>query len=1148
MYGGFYAHAQVSVKDAEICVGDIVDFDKLIVGEIAFYDDNGEAGWYVNGVKVHSGPWGFRTYPPTSTTYTLRFTIYGTPFEDSLTVTVYEPPILLDIPADVTICSGENVVLNANVAHPTPFTKILWSYDGFNYNNGYQLSPTSTGTHTVTATATNAPSTLSCPMESAAFHITVNFKPTRATGVPNTGTYCSQQTINLNDCVGFFVYDTDARNERDTANYTEGTITWLHKDFTPVPNPEHVLLTSLDDTVFYADLSGITVHYSTPCAPSFQQNLTPTPLRVPVNITSNHFDLDYDYYTMCFGDSVYAVFQLLDDNLQPSPCGIIQDLNVFSAHIPERTILTSPTKKTLVFAPFTGLNDTIRVKAIGNLPGLEEDFKLFLRNPPPPSINSSPKCINTDICFSVISDQCDTIRAVDCPTINESPRDIASHQRWEMCVPDGFAAPMPFQCTVTYFSKLRNKDTVRVINHTLRVWEDLPELSVFLMQGNIFTLFDPAQNLCLGDSLLFVFHTPHDCDTIVDITWLQSSGTLTYEDPHKHYFTIKPAVEGDNIYRARILYKHPKGMINLSTDITYTVKVKQRPRLFINPNPPDTLKYCYPDDAPLNLDDRTATGSIIDYDRFVAFGTAKFRETSSSSFSPSKTDNYVVEANYQYLCSAMTTMLAQGEVRIVVNNSNEKGATFVVLPTKGFCILDGITIKSANREGSSLKWKYNDELIDRFPYPLPAGPHTLTTLIYNACYPDTPNTYDVPVRVVPVPKITVMPDTTVCRGATVTLNTLPGSFVGDELIWTLMSWKIPNNPTVIDETTSFRGTAHNDDFVCGDVHDTVTVFRMPDASVYLMPDTSACLYDPIQLRVAQKEGDEAEYNFGITWSSSHLNFIGEGENVTVWVNGNETYTAAATNTCSNYSAELKVTALSLPHIELKTDTSICYGASLDLNSNSIVLNQNGILQWTPGYSTDITEPVTYIATVTTPKCGNDSDTMYVNVYKPLLLLPDDSNLPRYNKMDFYDVRFETLQAEPSLTYNISGTLPPGLTMSNGRLYGQPALTPTDYNTHRLQVSVVDGHRCTASKEYLLIPEWKAPNVLLPMGDAGNATFLPDYNMEVYNRNGLLMYKGRGWDGMWNNAFVPAGTYFYKIKILIDSIPEELMSFVVVMYY
>jgi hypothetical protein len=1147
MYGGFYAHAQVSLKDAEICAGDIVHFDDLVPKGIIGVDDIEMANWYVNGVKVHSGPWGFTDTPTTTTVYTLHYTINGTPVESSLTVTVYEPPKFEPL-SDVTICSGMNVPLNVVVTKPTTYTCILWNYGGVNYSNGYSLRPSSTGTHTVTATATNAPSTLLCHT-SAALHITVNYKPTHANGEAGTVTRCTQDIINLNDYVGFFVYDTDAGNKRDTANYTEGTITWLKADYSPVHNPEEVLLTSLDDTLFYADLSGITVYYSNTCTPSFRQGVERTSLRVPVNITSNYFHLDYNYDNMCSGDSVRAVFRLLDDDGRPSPCASIIGLEVLDEqHTPERTVDTNATEKMLVFAPFTGLDDTIRVKVTGSLPGLEKIDTLYLRPPKEPDISSIPVCINTAATFEVTVDLCDSICRVEC-SIPGTTIDTQTDNLWEMRVPDGVPNTTPFQCKVTYFSKLKN-DTIKdfLIAETLRVWEDPPELSVLLMQGDTHTPFGADQNLCLGDSLLFVFSAPHGCDTIKGVEWLQNSGTLTHEeDPHIRSFIIKPTQEGDNTYRARALYKQPKGIVNLPEDISYTVTVKQRPRLFTNYPTPDTLKYCNPNDAPLNLDDRTATGSIIDYDRFVAFGTAKFMATNSSSFSPNTTGDYVVEANYQYLCSAMITPLAQGEVRIVVNHEDEDGAIFVEIPKKGFCVIEGVTIKSANKEGSSLKWKHKNETVT-FPYFLPAGTYTLTALIYNACYPSSPNTYDVPVRVVPAPKIAVMPDTTVCRGATVMLDTLPGNFVGDELIWTMDAYVggVPSPNTVtINETTIFRGYAHNDDSVCGDAYDEVTVFRMPDAKVTLT-DTSACLYNTIQLRAAEKEGDKAEYKFGITWRSSHFNFIGEGESIPVRVSGNETYTAIATNTCSSYSAELKVTALYLPSIELITDTTICYGK--DLSLKNCIIEAHGILKWAPDYSINITEPVTYIATVTTEKCGSASDTMYVDVYKPLLLLPDNSNLPRYNRMDFYDVSFETLQATPPLAYNISGTLPPGLTLANNRLYGQPVLGFTDYNTHRLQVSVTDGHRCTISKEYILAPEWKAANVLLPMGDAENALFLPDYNIEVYTRNGLLLYKGRGWNGSWNNTFVPAGTYFYKAQLLIDGILEERMRYVVVMYY
>ncbi|MDR2449151.1 MAG: gliding motility-associated C-terminal domain-containing protein [Prevotellaceae bacterium] len=1132
----------------------MVDFNTLIEGPTIQYDDDNVAGWYVNNQRVYNKPNGFTDSPTVTTGYTLRFNTSGVFYEYSCTVTVFAPPDLV-IPNDVTICSGESVQLSASVTNATPLTEILWTYGGFNYDNGYWLSPRATGAHTVTVTAANTPL---CPTVSKDLHITVNFKATLAKGDPSTVTYCIQETINLNDCIDFFVYDTHANNEKHKADDTTGTITWRNaSDYSVISDPEHVLLTSLNDTAFFAEVSGIMVFYSNACTPAFQQspNIPLALVRVPINITANYFSLTYGYDNMCRGDSVYAAFRLLDDHSNPSPCDTIRDLDVLSGHNVVRQIRTSPTEKTLVFAPFTDLYDTIKVKAKGNLVGVEKDFELFLRKPEPPIIQSDHVCKNTDAYFTVIADHCDTIYHIECPTINDVPH-ISGQREWTMYVPE-LSNTTPFQCQVTYFSKLQD-DTVKnfLVNHTLEVWIDPPELSVSLMHNHSTLPFNhTAQNLCLGDSLLFTFFTPHNCDTITSITWLQNSGTLNYQDPHVRSFTIKPVQEGDNTYRARVYYKRPKEAIILSIEITYTVKVKRRPRLFISPNPPDTLKYCYPDDAPLNLNLPNPSAAIIDYN-FVASGpdTVRFLVPNGShvdtlsSFKPPVTGNYVVEANYKYLCSEMDTTLARGEVRIVVNSKTEDGATFIVTPpSEGFCISEGITIRSANKEGSSLAWEHNGIAVTSFPYfpPGGTGTHTFTTYIYNACYPSgSPKRYDIDVRVAPIPAVEAMPDITVCRGDSVTLKVAPGSFVGDTLIWWTLSGTTTKDTVEVYATTTFKATARN---VCGDISDEVTVFCMADAAVHLMPDTAACLHDEIRLRVIQKEGD-------IIWRSSHFNLIGTGDNFTIRVDGNETYTAVAFNQCGRDSAYLRVTALYLPSVTVKNDTSICHGAFLDF-SDCIIGNALGILQWRPGQGAILTEPgryITdpdiYIATVSTEKCGSDSDTTYVNVYPPLLLLPDNSNLPRYNNQDLYDVSFQTLQAAPALSYSISGTLPAGLIIINGRISGKPVLGPYDYNTHHLQVSVTDGHQCQTSREYILAPEWKAATVLLPVGDAENAVFLPGYNLEVYNRNGLLLHKGMGWDGMWNNTFVPPGTYFYSVKILIDDRLEDRMGYVVVMYY
>jgi hypothetical protein len=1148
MYSSIYAHAQNSLNDTEICVGHTVVFNDLITGTIDYDPDDEGTGWYVNGVKVYDKPEGFTDQPTETTMYTLRFTKDGVSYTYSLTVTVYEPPILA-IPDDATICSGEDVLLYATVTNVTPYTEILWDYGGFRYNNGEWLTPRLTGGHTVTAIASNTPL---CATTSKDLQITVNFNPDLAYGQSGTVPHCTEETINLNDCINFFVYDSHITNNTPptSADSTTGTIKWYTTDSynTLVPDPEHILLTTLNDTAFYADLSDITVCYSNTCTPSFRKKPTPLRLRVPIDVTSNHFALDYGYGTMCCGDSVYARFQLLDNNNNPSPCDTIKFLDVLSGHPVERQIRVSKTEKTLVFAPFAGLSDTIKVKVRGNLPGVEREFKLYLRKPDPPNIQSDPVCKNTDAYFSVIADHCDTIYGVQCTSITAIPELPTSPQRWRMRVPD-LPQNTSFQCKVTYFSKLDN-DTIFdfPIDHTLEVWTDPPKLSVFLMHNNTLTSFDhTTQLLCLGDSLLFSFYTPHDCDTIKNIEWLQRSGTITshYKDAHTWSFFVKPAQEGDNTYKAKISYRQPKETKDLDHEISYVVKVKPRPHLFISyPDPPDTLKYCYSDvSAPLNLNPPNPSHDIIDYN-FVVNGPDKVRFLNGYDtvplFKPDKTGDYTIIANYRHLCSEMNTTLARGEVRIVVHKENEDPASFVRSPNKeGYCILKGITLYGTDREGSSLEWEHNGVPVS-FPYIPETGPgtYTLTALIYNACFlPGNPKRYDVPnVRVVPVPRITVMPDITVCRGDSVVLKTL--DFEGDTLIWRLTSGVSTKDTVVINNTTTFQGFAHN---VCGNATDEVTVFRRPDAFVALMPDTSACLNDQIRLRVIEKEGD-------IKWYSSHFPFIGDEPIVEVGVSGNETYTVIAENVCGTYSASMHVTALPLPAVNvIKTDTSICYGMSLNLKELIDPLYY-GILQWTPESGASITEPNMYVVTASTKNCGSDQDTLYVNVYKPLLLLPNDSQLPYYNAQDPYELSFQTLQGVPVLSYSINGTLPPGLTMINGHISGKPTLGPYDYNTHRLEVSVVDGHQCRVSKEYILAPEWKAANVLLPMGDAENAVFLPNYNLEVYNRNGLLLHKGMGWNGVWNNTYVPAGAYFYKVNILIDNVPEERMSYVVVLYY
>jgi gliding motility-associated-like protein len=56
-----------------------------------------------------------------------------------------------------------------------------------------------------------------------------------------------------------------------------------------------------------------------------------------------------------------------------------------------------------------------------------------------------------------------------------------------------------------------------------------------------------------------------------------------------------------------------------------------------------------------------------------------------------------------------------------------------------------------------------------------------------------------------------------------------------------------------------------------------------------------------------------------------------------------------------------------------------------------------------------------------------------------------------------------------------------------------------------------------------------PNVFSPNGDGTNDVFMADIKLEVYDRNGMLLYHGTdGWDGRYNGHFVDPDTYYYMI--------------------
>jgi len=107
------------------------------------------------------------------------------------------------------------------------------------------------------------------------------------------------------------------------------------------------------------------------------------------------------------------------------------------------------------------------------------------------------------------------------------------------------------------------------------------------------------------------------------------------------------------------------------------------------------------------------------------------------------------------------------------------------------------------------------------------------------------------------------------------------------------------------------------------------------------------------------------------------------------------------------------------------------------------------------------------------------------------------------------------------------------------------ITTEGYYDVKLRITNLHGCVQKLNKRIWIIQN-ATPNTFTPNGDGKNDVFMANWHIQVYNRNGILLYDGRnGWDGTQKGVPVMNDTYFYVVYYSAESGLKTSTGFVTI---
>ena len=216
-----------------------------------------------------------------------------------------------------------------------------------------------------------------------------------------------------------------------------------------------------------------------------------------------------------------------------------------------------------------------------------------------------------------------------------------------------------------------------------------------------------------------------------------------------------------------------------------------------------------------------------------------------------------------------------------------------------------------------------------------------------------------------------------------------------------------------------------------------------------------------------------------------------------------------------------------PHWELsnQSDSALCIGG------DKAILSVVGAKK----YIWDPTKEATPSIVVTSPGRYVVTGTSLLGCKKTITVNVKEYPLPEF------DIKTSTLLLNPRNTTLLSSIIPADGTtynwdMGDGTMSEGPEVDHTydlssTINAYTVSLTATDTLGCSNVKSVLVevTDGIFIPNVFTPNGDGINDLFMPDADLLIMDRNGLILYQGTsGWDGTYKGRVMSPDTYFYQM--------------------